>query len=124
MVNVLLVGFGGMVGSVLRYLLSSIALGSSRLLGIPFGTLSVNIIGAFLLGLILGLSDTKVMGNPEMRLFLATGILGGFTTFSAFGGETLLLIRDGDLLAAALNVVFHIVIGIGAVWVGLRFAGG
>ncbi len=124
MINALAVGIGGMIGSVLRYLLSSVSLGGIQVLGVPLGTLSVNVLGSFVLGSILGMSESKELFGPSARLFLITGILGGFTTFSTFSSETIVLVREGALLSATMNVVTHLLFGIGAVWVGFRMAGG
>ena len=90
----LLIGTGSFIGGVLRYLLSQF-IQTKFLSAFPFGTLGVNIIGCFTIGLVFALSERTNM-SPEMRLFLATGICGGFTTFSAFSNETFSLMRDGQ----------------------------
>jgi len=118
MQHVLLVGAGGFVGSVFRYLVST---GVQRWLGeswIPYGTLAVNIAGCFLIGLLAGLADSRQLLTEETRLVLMIGLLGGFTTYSTFAYDTLSLLRNGGIAAAVAYVVLHIVVGIAAVWIG------
>ncbi|MFO7924602.1 MAG: fluoride efflux transporter CrcB [Bacteroidales bacterium] len=91
---ILAIGTGSFIGGVLRYLLSQLVQ-TKFLSTFPFGTLTVNIIGCFLIGLVFGLTDRGNL-TQEWRLFLATGVLGGFTTFSAFSIESLSLFRDGQ----------------------------
>lgn len=114
MTNAFIVGLGGLVGSMARYGVSSLA---ARLLGgsFPYGTLLVNIAGCFAMGAIAGPGLTGA--EDARRLFFTTGLLGGFTTFSAFGHETLLLQRDGGSLAVA-NIVLNVGAGLGAVALG------
>jgi CrcB protein len=83
---ILAIGIGSFIGGILRYLLS-LFIQNKFLSAFPFGTMSVNILGCFLIGLVFGLSDRGNI-SMEARLFLATGFLGGFTTFSAFSNET------------------------------------
>lgn len=114
----LLVGLGGFIGSSLRY-----ALGGwiQRLSGnpwFPYGTFGVNALGCFLIGLLGGWSDNAGFFSPAVRLFLFIGLLGGFTTFSTFGYETLALMRDRQMAAAFLNGGLHLFFGLGAVWAG------
>ena len=78
----------------------------------------VNVVGCFVIGVLGGLGDSRQLIGTELRLFLFIGILGGFTTFSAFGYETLALVREADAARAVLNVVLHIVAGLLAVWIG------
>jgi len=104
-----LIGTGGFIGSVFRYLTSVYA---NRLVdsSFPYGTLAVNIIGSFVIGLIFGLSDRFNWPTPEWRLFLATGICGGYTTFSTFSYETISLLREGDWFLGISNISFSIVL--------------
>ncbi|GJL53394.1 MAG: putative fluoride ion transporter CrcB [Nitrospirales bacterium] len=118
MTHIVLVGLGGMIGSVTRFLLASLIQRLSPILGFPFGTLIVNIVGCFLIGLLNGLADTRQLLGPELRLFLFVGVLGGFTTYSTFGYETFSLLRDAEFPRAILSVGVHVVIGLGAVWAG------
>ncbi|MBM4405299.1 MAG: fluoride efflux transporter CrcB [Chloroflexi bacterium] len=116
MLNVVLVGLGGAVGSMLRYGVSAWVMGGSK--SFPYGTLAVNAIGCFAIGLILGLAETHDFINSHTRLLLTTGLLGGFTTFSAFGFETFALLRDDRLPAAFANIAVQLIVGLLAVWAG------
>ena len=101
MTHLLLVAAGGAAGSVSRYL---VTLGAARLLGahFPWGTLAVNIVGSFLMGLVIALGAHKLHISNEMRLTLTTGFLGGFTTFSAFSLDFAYLFERKDYTLAAL----------------------
>lgn len=111
------VGLGGCIGSILRYLLSESV--QARLGGaFPYGTLAVNVLGCFVIGGLTGLFEGTMMPTPEARAFLFTGILGGFTTFSAFGNETMLLAREAGRWAALANIGAQLFFGLGAVWLG------
>ena len=116
--NALLVGIGGFVGSVFRYWISgwvqSVVSQSWR----PVGTLAVNVIGCFLIGLLMGMADFRQLLKPDARLLLVVGLLGGFTTFSAFGYETFALARDKEFGSALLNIGAQIIVGLAAVWAG------
>mgnify|MGYP003542427954 FL=1 len=116
--NALLVGIGGFVGSVFRYWISgwvqSVVSQSWR----PVGTLAVNVIGCFLIGLLMGMADFRQLLKPDARLLLVVGLLGGFTTFSAFGYETFALARDREFGAALLNIGAQVIVGLAAVWAG------
>jgi CrcB protein len=100
MKGVLLVGAGGLIGSIARYLMALAIPFAS--IGFPYATLAVNLIGSFLIGLISELGLTTTLVSPEARLFLATGFCGGFTTFSTFTYETMSLARDGQMLYAGM----------------------
>ena len=112
----LLIGTGSFIGGILRYLLSFFITSKSNSY-FPFGTLTVNIIGCMLIGLLFGLSE-KVNLSQEWRLFLATGILGGFTTFSAFSNESFGMIRDGQLVYAISYISLSVFVGIAATFLG------
>ncbi|NLV25131.1 MAG: fluoride efflux transporter CrcB [Deltaproteobacteria bacterium] len=117
--HISLVGFGGMFGSVLRYLVGGWVQHHLFQAGtFPFGTLAVNICGCFLIGAGSGMMEIRHLLTPELRLLLMVGFLGGFTTFSTFGLESWILIRDGSLLRAAANIVFQVFAGLAAVWLG------
>jgi fluoride exporter len=105
----LLVCIGGAVGTGARYLVATTA---PRLLGasFPYGTFIVNAIGSFLLGAIMHVGLTTTLISPTMRLVLATGVMGGFTTYSTFNHETLEFLRDGALGLAGLNVASTVVL--------------
>jgi CrcB protein len=120
--NILLIGLGGFAGSVLRYWASGYAQGLSRSLGFPYGTLAVNVLGCLIIGLLSHLADARGAFSAETRLLVFTGFLGGFTTFSTFGNETLNLLRGGQAGAAAANVLASVALGLGAVWLGRALA--
>jgi fluoride exporter len=117
MVKLLLIAVGGAVGSVGRYLLSGFANRISNAIHFPVGTLTVNLIGSFIIGLLWGWFEHNDFSSP-MRSLLFVGILGGFTTFSAFSLETLILFRDGHIKIALLNVILNNVVGIGLAFLG------
>jgi|SRR5690606_798259 len=106
----LLIGSGSFIGGVLRYLLSQF-IQNKTLAAFPFGTLMVNIAGCFFIGLIIGLMDRESFAT-EWRFFLVTGLLGGFTTFSAFSMESVNLLRSGEISYAIIYVVLSVVLGI------------
>ena len=118
MINILAVGLGGFIGSIFRYLLGIFVHSICRQSEFPYGTLSANVLGCLIIGLLSGWVDDSIGLSATARLFLFTGILGGFTTFSAFGLDTLTLLQgdsSGGLLSALFYVVAHIVLGLIAV---------
>jgi CrcB protein len=118
MPNVLWAGIGGFIGSVLRYILSGLVQDWTGREDLPVGTLAVNLIGCLIVGLLSQLAEDRGAFSPQTRVFLVIGILGGFTTFSAFGNETMNLLRHKENLLASVNIVCHIVLGLGMVWLG------
>lgn len=122
MTKLLLVGLGGFLGSVGRYLVAGWLQDASRWPWFPLGTLGVNTIGCLLIGILGGLAESLSAFKPETRLFLMVGILGGFTTFSTFGYETMALARDREFLAAGANVMLQVGLGLIAVWIGYGIA--
>lgn len=118
MTNILLVGAGGFIGSVLRYLLSGYIQQTTKSINFPYGTLAVNVIGCFVIGFLAQLAESRGVFTSESRLFVFIGILGGFTTFSTFGNETLNLARDSQMLGALANIGANVIIGLLAVWLG------
>ena len=112
-------GLGGFIGSVLRYLVSRLTAGVD-FASLPLGTLTVNVLGCFVLGLLTGLFERTGNLSPEFRLLLTTGLCGGFTTFSTFSLDTFNLYHTGDLMLASLNILLNAVICICAVWAGYR----
>jgi CrcB protein len=116
-IKVLLVGLGGFVGSIARYGLGGLVQDRTGAT-FPFGTLAVNVVGCFVIGGLSELAETRGVLTPETRAFLVLGVLGGFTTFSAFGNETLNLLRDRDLALAAANVLANVGLALVAVWLG------
>jgi len=120
--NIMLVGFGGFIGSVLRYLASGWMHQMFRTDSFPVGTATVNITGCLVIGLLGGWADHFQALNPHTRLFLFLGLLGGFTTFSTFGYETMALLRDKELFLAFVNVFVQLLLGFGAVLLGYNFS--
>jgi len=118
MTNILLVGIGGFIGSVLRYLASGYVQQASKSVDFPYGTLAVNVIGCFIIGFLAQLAEERGVFTSESRLFVFTGFLGGFTTFSSFGNETLNLARDTQMMDALANIGANVIIGLFAVWLG------
>jgi len=122
MLKILLIGVGGGLGAILRYLLSGVVQDGSRGVLFPLGTLAVNVLGCFAIGFLSGLVDTRAVFSPETRLFVFIGLLGGFTTFSTFGNETVNMLRGGENLLAMVNLGVSIFAGLGAVWLGRGLA--
>lgn len=121
--KILLIGAGGFLGAISRYYVSK---GSTLVLGnrIPYGTLIVNVLGSFLLGLIFTLSVEKLAVSENMRFFIAVGFLGAFTTFSTFSVETLYLIEDGAYSSAFVYVMGNLLISLAAAFAGIYLARG
>jgi CrcB protein len=115
--QMLVVGLGGFLGSVARFVLSGVV---HRFLPpvFPFGTLAVNVIGCLAIGYLGGLVQAQSLFSPSQRLFLLIGVLGGFTTFSTFAYETLALAQGSEFLKAAVNIVGHVTLGLSAAWLG------
>jgi CrcB protein len=120
--NLFLVGLGGALGSIARYLVSTWVQGATKSVNFPFGTLTVNLVGCFVIGCLAQLAEARGVFTSESRAFVFIGILGGFTTFSSFGNETLNLARGGELWNALSNVGLNVVIGLFAVWLGRTVA--
>ena len=116
--RLLCIGLGGFTGAVLRYLVSGWVQDKSGSIAFPFGTLSVNLIGCFVIGFLTLLVETRAFFSVETRSFVLIGLLGSFTTFSTFGNETFTLLRGGRMDLAALYTGIHLVAGIAMVWVG------
>jgi len=112
-----MIGIGGFIGSIARYL-SQQFFQKHFPSSFPFGTMWVNITGCFLIGFIYALSEKGNILTPEWRLFLATGICGGFTTFSAFAFENINLLRDGQFVYAAIYTAVSVVAGLAAAYLG------
>ena len=115
--QLLLIGAGGFIGSVARFLVSRL---NTRIdwLSIPIGTLAVNVIGSLLIGFLIGISDRSPVLTVEWRMFLMVGLCGGFTTFSSFTGENLVLLRNGQILPLLLYTGLSIFLGFTAVYLG------
>ncbi len=117
-----LAGIGGFIGSTLRYAATGYVQQLSRSIDFPYGTLAVNVIGCLVIGFLSQLAESRGMFTAESRTFVFIGILGGFTTFSAFGNETMNLWRDGQNTLALANVAAHLFLGLGAVWISRALA--
>lgn len=109
MMNIVFVGLGGFIGASTRYLISLYAskLFTSK---IPIGTLTVNILGSLIIGIVMELTLKTSLISPHMKLFLTTGFLGGLTTFSTFSYETMELIEKGELLLAIFNIALNLLL--------------
>ncbi len=121
-VKLLIIGLGGFTGAILRYLVSSATQASSGSELFPYGTLSVNLIGCFVIGGLSFAVESWGMFTAQTRFFLLVGFLGSFTTFSTFGHETLSLIRQGHPLLAGINASVHLFLGLLCVWLGRQVA--
>jgi CrcB protein len=116
----LLAGLGGAIGSVGRVMMTNLI---TRWMGdeFPFGTIVVNITGAILMGLLAGYSVSdpgKLIFSPAARTFLMIGVLGGYTTFSSFSLQTFLLLEQGNISGALLNVLLSVVLCVAGIWIG------
>lgn len=113
-----LVALGGALGAVLRYWISAALQGNARADAFPSGTLVVNVVGCFAMGALSALADRPALLSPGARAFLAVGVLGGFTTFSAFAGETVTAARAGAIQISVLNILGSVGLCLVAVWLG------
>jgi CrcB protein len=118
--NLLIVFAGGGLGAVLR-LLGYVFIPSQSF---PFATLFVNILGSLFIGIIFGLNIRHAAFSEEMKLFLATGICGGFTTFSAFSVENLGMLQQGKIAMAFLYIIISVILALVATWLGFRLGSG
>ena len=118
----LMVAAGGLIGASLRYLVSTWVQGAAGDGAFPYGTLAVNAAGCLVIGLVAGYAEARQPLTSEAQGFLVVGVLGGFTTFSAFGIDTIRLVRDGAYAAASANVFLQVAVGLAAVVIGLRLA--
>ena len=118
--NLLFVGAGGFAGAVARYLLGGWILHHTLAQKFPWSTFGINVLGCLIIGLLSGLIERLDWFAPQMRLLLLTGLLGGFTTFSAFGLETVHLLRRGEPWIAVVYATASVVVCVAAVWIGLR----
>ena len=117
MQEIMVVGVGGFVGAVARYLLSGLIhrnVDSS----FPWGTFTVNVVGCFLIGCLMYMVENRLNVSDQMRLFLGIGVLGAFTTFATFSQEIIDLMRSGQNWLALANVLFSVGLGVIALWFG------
>jgi CrcB protein len=120
--SILYVALGGALGSVSRYLVGTWAQTASQSLDFPYGTLTVNLIGCFVIGFLSQLAEARGAFTPETRALVFIGVLGGFTTFSSFGNDTVNLLRDGESFNALINVGANVIVGLFLVWLGRSVA--
>lgn len=116
----LLVGAGGAVGAIARHAMGGALLAASGQDRFPVGTLAVNVLGCALIGAFAAAAEAMPALNGSARLLLVTGVLGGYTTFSAFGLDAVSMLRRGDAALAALYVAASVLLGLVAVWLGMR----
>lgn len=121
--NLLIIGAGGFIGAVLRYLaVLSMQMFKTKT-NIPMGTLLVNVVGCLLIGFLAVLVENGHLISTDTRNFLIIGILGAFTTFSTFGYETVSLLKNGMNIQFFVNIILQVVLGLLAVWGGMNLAG-
>ena len=120
--SIIYVALGGALGSVSRYLLGTWTQSISKSIDFPYGTLTVNLIGCFIIGFLSQLAESRGVFTPESRAFVFIGVLGGFTTFSSFGNDSINLLRDGETFNALANVGANVILGLALVWLGRSIA--
>jgi CrcB protein len=118
--DIVLVGVGGFVGAAARHVLGTWLMLGSGQDRFPVGTLAINVLGCALIGVFAALAEHLPGLNGPARLLLVTGVLGGFTTFSAFGLESVLMLRRGDAGLALAYVAASVLLGLAAVWLGMK----
>ncbi len=120
MLNLVFVGLGGFLGSIGRYLSAGAVYQIFPNAFFPLAQPWLTFWDFFLIGFITGMAEVRNLLSPELRVFLLIGLLGGFTTFSTFGYETIALLRDGAFLTAVVNVLVQVIMGLSAVWIGFN----
>jgi CrcB protein len=116
--NLLIIGLGGFIGAILRYLVSGQVQKWSESVNFPYGTLAVNLIGCLLIGALTRLDEIRDVLTPDMRFLIFIGLLGAFTTYSTFSNEAINLVNDRRFDLAFLYMSAHLVLGLGAVLAG------
>ena len=114
---IILVGIGGGVGSIFRYL-TAVLLGRYFQTLFPVALFTANVVGSFLIGLLLGLSERQQWSSPDLKFLFITGFCGGYTTFSTFSADNLFLCQSGHCLTAFLHIAASVLTGMAAVWLG------
>jgi CrcB protein len=122
MFNIVLVGVGGFIGAVLRYLTSDLVGRMTAASSFPYGTLAVNVIGCVVIGFLAGVADAREVFTAESRMLVFVGVLGAFTTFSTFSYETATFFNAGQTLSGLLNIGVQIALGLIGVWLGTVLA--
>lgn len=123
MKTILLIGLGGGIGSILRYL-TTLAFNRLWPATFPWGTFTVNIAGSFLVGILIGFVGRQLPVNADLRFLLITGFCGGYTTFSTFASENVNLLQSGQPLTAFAYMAGSLLAGLLAVWIGLFLGSG
>ena len=116
--NLMIIGFGGFIGAILRYLVSGQVQKLSESVNFPYGTLAVNLLGCLLIGALTRLDEIRDILTPDMRFLIFIGLLGAFTTYSTFSNEAINLVNDRRFDLAFLYMGAHLVLGLGAVLAG------
>ena len=122
MLEIFVVGGGGFIGSILRYLVTKTVQNNFPATQFPYSVMLANLLGCFLIGLLSGLSLERIPLTPNLRLFFIVGILGGFTTFSSFSLDAYNMLNTNDLhilIFSLLHILAHVIFGITAVYLGL-----
>ncbi len=122
MINAVLVGIGGFIGVISRYALNGVIHRRVPQMTFPVGTLAINLLGCLFIGVVAGFTESKQLFSPDFRRFALIGLLGGFTTYSAFAYETFTMIQEAEYLRAFSNAGVHVVLGLVLVWVGYSFS--
>ena len=118
MTRLLIIGAGGFLGSILRYLVSGVVQNTLWNITFPLGTAFVNLSGCFIIGFITELAEARGFLSDPVRAFFVIGVLGGYTTFSSFGNETINLFRSGESYLALGNIALEVILGLACVWFG------
>jgi len=122
MIKFFWIGMGGFFGAIGRYSLSSLMGRWLHEPWFPYGTLACNILGCFLIGYLAGMAEYRQAFPPHIRMLVFVGLLGGFTTFSSFGLETVHLIRESQYIPAIINITVSVAAGLAAVILGLALS--
>ncbi len=117
MKQLLIIGFGGFIGSIIRFLVARLNL-SLQLFSVPVGTLLINISGSLIIGFLAGVASKSELMSVNLRLFLMVGICGGFTTFSSFTLENMTLLQNGQYISAIIYILSSLILGLAAVFAG------
>jgi CrcB protein len=120
MKQMLIVGLGGFAGSIARYKVGGMILHHSASWRFPLSTFAVNLAGCFVIGALAALVEQRDYFSADTRLFLFTGLLGGFTTFSALAYEGVFLLRRGEIVVAGAYALLSVIGGLAAVWLALK----
>ena len=116
--DILMIGLGGFIGAILRYQISGYVQGFSKSDVFPYGTLAVNVLGSFVIGILFYFIESRGTLDPQARAFVLIGVLGAFTTFSTFSIETLNYLLSGEIQWAVLNLTANCFLGLLAAWMG------